>query len=229
MNTIMPGLDINDFVSLSHVPTKDLEFNRKYEIKWTKNVSEGQNCTLLNVHIDELSKYAIKSITAGFAVWFAADVMQHFNFIHSSLDDQLDDSHLIFKESYKFNKGERITLRNVQGNHAMALTGVNLDQNGIPINWQVENSWGYWDHETPGLDGFLTMSHSWFKKYIMEVVIHKMFLSRTFSKLLDQQPVLLNPWNSMAPATRVGNVDAPRGYRKLHGNTKLSKITSYKI
>ena len=34
-----------------------------------------------------------------------------------------------------------IMLRNIQGTHAMALTGVNVDEKNKPISWQVENSW----------------------------------------------------------------------------------------
>jgi bleomycin hydrolase len=169
----------------------------------------------LNVKIRDLAKYAMKSIAAGFAVWFVADVGKHFNPIYSTLDDQLDDRDLVFGRPRKFRKGDRITFRNVQGNHAMALTGFNLDDKGRPISWQVENSWGYYDHETPGADGFLFMSHSWFEKYVMEIVVHKEFLSRTTRRNLKKEPILLYPWDSMAPATRAGCVDAPRRYKTL--------------
>jgi bleomycin hydrolase len=213
---IAPGIDLHDFVPLAHVPTRDLEFGKLYRIRWTGNVSGARDCTLLNVDTDDLARYAKKSILAGMAVWFVADVSKHFNYLHSALDDELDDSELVFGRPHKFQKGDRITFRNVQGNHAMALTGVNVDEHGVPTSWQVENSWGYWDHETPGLDGFLTMSASWFKKYVVEIVVHRKFLSRTLQKMLTQDPVQLNPWDCMAPATRAGNVDAPQGYNTLH-------------
>lgn len=210
--TILPGVDLHDFVALSHVPTRDLELNRTYEIDWTSNTVEGSNCVLLNVHIDDMIRYAKNSILSGMAVWFVADVNKHFNFMHSVLDDEMDDSELVFGRPHKFSKGDRITFRNVQGNHAMALTGINLNDKGVPINWQVENSWGYYDNEVPGLDGFLTMSHSWFKKYVVEIVVHKKFLSRSLLSKLNQDPIHLNPWDCMAPATRAGNVDAPKDY-----------------
>ena len=110
-------------------------------------------------------------------------------------------------------------MRNIQGNHAMALTGFNADASRGVKNWQVENSWGYWDNETPGLDGFLTMSHSWFKKYVMEIVVLKRFLSRTMLKQIEKEPIILNPWDSMAPATRAGVVNPPINYLNLRKKT----------
>ena len=90
-------------------------------------------------------------------VWFAADVCKDFNPYHSTLDDKLSDENKIFGGNYNFSKEDRIIFRNLQANHAMSLIGVNFDQKGNPESWQVENSWGYWDHETPGQDGFLYM------------------------------------------------------------------------
>lgn len=213
LEMVAPEIDMNrDFISLSHIPTQEMKMYKTYRIKSTNNVYEGENCTLFNVPIEELAKYAMQSIASGIAVWFVGDVSKSFNWYHSALDDELDDHKTVFGELHKFDKGDRINLRNVQGNHAMALTGFNVDQHGDVMNWQVENSWGYINNEEPGLDGFLIMSHSWFKKYVMEVVINKNFLSRTMKKKAAQTPVDVEPWESMAPATRVGVVNAPRNY-----------------
>lgn len=212
---VIPGLDLNnDFVVLTNCPTRDMKCNQNYTIKYTQNVFEGGPCTMFNTKIDELEKYAMKSIDAGIAVWFGSDVTQSFNLYHSVLDDQLDDRELLFNSIDKeFSKGDRISLRNIQANHAMALTGYNVDEKGVVTSWQVENSWGYWDNETPGLDGFLLMSDTWFRKYVIEIVVMKRLLSRTMKrKIRESQPLLLEPWDSMAPATRVGVLNRPSGY-----------------
>ena len=213
LEMVSPGVDMNkDFVTLAHIPMNNLEYYKNYRILSTNNVTEGELFTFCNVPVDELVKYAIKSISSGFAVWFSGDVRKSFNWFHSCLDDKLDDSERVFGETHEFNKGDRIMMRNVQGNHAMLLTGFNLDENGCPINWQVENSWGYYDNEIPGLDGFLTMSHSWFKKYVIDIVVHKDFLSRSLRKKIDSKPVDMNPWDCMAPALRVGICNPPKNY-----------------
>ena len=222
---VAPNVDMNkDFIVLAHIPTKGLRYNTKYRIRYTNNVSEGENCTVFNLPIQDLAKYAVKSIASGFAVWFVGDVHQSFNWFHSCLDDKLDDHKTVFGDTEKFDKGDRILMRNVQGNHAMALTGFNLDAKGRPINWQVENSWGYYDNETPGLDGFLAMSHSWFKKYVTQIVVHKEFLSRTLKKKIDMEPVDLDPWDCLAPALKVGVHNPPANYLQiLSGSTRFHK------
>jgi len=85
----------------------------------------------------------------------------------------------------------------------MTLTGVNYNNSGQPFSWQVENSWGYYDHESPGLDGFLTMSNSWFENNLVQISVNKNFLSRNILKCLKLKPVLLEPWDYMAPALKV--------------------------
>jgi len=216
MDMITPGIDIrNDFVSLAHIPDTGLSYYQKYSIKCTKNTIEGDGCELFNVPIDEMVKYATKSIDHKIAVWFVGDVKQSFNWFRSALDDQLDDHKTVFKPLHKFDKGSRIMMKNVQGCHAMALTGYNLNAKGQVVSWQVENSWGYFDHETPGQDGFLFMSHSWFEQYVTQLVVMKRLLSRNMKKKLNASvSVELEPWDGMAPAVKATVVNPPAGYMK---------------
>jgi bleomycin hydrolase len=77
--------------------------------------------------------------------------------------------------------------------HAMVFTGVDLDDSGAPRKWRVENSWG----EEGGDKGFYQMSDRWFDEYNLEVVVHKRFLSPEVVAVLDQEPVVLDPWDPM--------------------------------
>ena len=214
MNLVIPGVDMKDFVVLTHLPGK-LEEGKTYEVKYTNNVYEGDNFCFLNLSINELAKYASKSILSGFPVWFAADVRKDFNPYHSALDDKLSSDNLVFGDIYDFSKGDQITFRNLQANHAMSLIGLNIGQDNKPESWQVENSWGYFDNETPGEDGFLYMSHSWFKKNVMQVVVHKNYLSRTLNKLLDKKPEQLDPWDCVAPALKIKTIKPPTSYKRI--------------
>lgn len=213
MEMVVPDIDMgNDFVVLAHIPS--LKYFTRYTIRYTNNVVEGKKCQIFNVPIKELERCAMKSIRKGLSVWFVGDVKQCFNWYTSSLDDKLDDSKTVFGQTYPFDKADRITMRNVQGNHAMALTGFNLDTTGQIEAWQVENSWGYWDYETPGLDGFLNMSSSWFEKFVTQVVVHRKFLSRTLTaKLNKSEEIEIDPWDSMAPA---GGFGVPVKYTSIH-------------
>jgi bleomycin hydrolase len=208
----------NDFVMLMNCPTSDMKFYKKYRIKYSSNVYGGSDCVFINLPINELSKYTMKSVSKGFPVWFAGDISHSFNYQYSALDDKLDDKDKLFGCVEKFGKGERISLRNIQASHAMTITGFNVDKKGVVTEWQVENSWGYQDSNTPGLDGFLYMSSSWFNKYVVEVVVQKRYLSRTVMKIVESDDVIdLNPWDSYTPSLLVGGKgrgQAPNGYLK---------------
>jgi bleomycin hydrolase len=212
-NLINEEIDINsDFVVLSNIPMKEFKYYTNYRILNTNNVCEGKLCNIFNVPINEMVRYAIKSLSSGVAVWFAADVNKCFNWYHSCLDDKLFDNKDIFGNIEKFDKGDRLLMHDIESNHAMALTGFNLDDRGRPTNWQVENSWGYCDRDTPGLDGYLNMSHSWFEKYVIQIVVYKKFLSRTLQTKLNSEPIEINPWDSVAPALQVRGVKIPEKY-----------------
>lgn len=211
---VLPNTNMEDFVVLTHLPGK-LSERKMYEVRYTNNIYEGKNFTFLNLPINELAKYTKKSILSGIPVWFAADVCKDFNPYHSTLDDRLVDEDTVFGRNYTFSKEDRITFRNLQANHAMSLVGVNFDEKQIPESWQVENSWGYWDNQTPGEDGFLYMSHSWFKKNVMQIVVHKNYLSRSVARLLKQVPEQLDPWDCVAPALKVSHVNPPKIYDRI--------------
>lgn len=51
--------------------------------------------------------------------------------------------------SLKMNKAQRLQTGESAMTHAMLLTAVNLDADGKPTRWRVENSWG----EEPGEKG----------------------------------------------------------------------------
>ena len=227
-NLVVPGIDMKDFVVLAHLPG-ELDERKMYEVKYTNNVYEGKNFTFLTLPISELSKYASKSILSGFPVWFAADVSKDFNPYHSALDDKLVDENKVFGKNHDFSKSDQITFRNLSANHAMSLIGLNFGPDGKPEAWQVENSWGYMDNETPGEDGFLYMSNSWFEKNVMQVVIHKNYLSRTVIKLLNQTPKQLDPWDCVAPALKVNMVKPPSSYKRFEELKKSRSSTSGKI
>lgn len=57
--------------------------------------------------------------------------------------------------------------------HAMVFQGVNIDDNGKPNRWRVENSWG----KDAGVDGYYIMSDAWFDEYMYQVVVDKKYLT----------------------------------------------------
>ncbi|MDY5968920.1 MAG: C1 family peptidase, partial [Bacteroidales bacterium] len=77
--------------------------------------------------------------------------------------------------------------------HAMTLCAVDLDANGNPLKWMVENSWG----PTYGHNGFLIMSNKWFNEYMFRVVAEDKYIPANLKDLMQQKPILLPAWDPM--------------------------------
>ena len=221
-DVVMPVFNIDDFVVLSNYQSVSMPYYKKYTICNTSNMlssnrnnvngvdngvdsddnndhnRERLNHTFINLPIQELRKYAKQSVISKIPVWFAGDITKGFHPYLASLDDKIINRDSLFgKQTRKMDKETRLMFRNQSPNHAMTLTGINLDSNGKKIiGWQVENSWGYWNNEEAGLDGFMYMSDQWFEEYVSEIVIHKSMLSRNILNRLNSETTYLDPWNA---------------------------------
>jgi bleomycin hydrolase len=206
----------NDFVVLCNIPNEKYPYYKKYEVRGMNNVAGGANHTMINVPLYELKKYARKSLVAGVPVWFAGDVTKGFHPYLSSLDTKLINSDSVFGKTERMTRSERVLFRNQVANHAMVLTGINVKNRGGVIGWQVENSWGYWEKDTPGLDGFLYMSDTWFNEYMTEIVVHKEFFSKSRNMLraLNSEPIKVDPWSVISQATMIKPLKMPHNYVK---------------
>jgi bleomycin hydrolase len=71
----------------------------------------------------------------------------------------------------------------------MTLTAVDLDANGKPTKWKVENSWG----ATYGQQGCLIMTAEWFREYMFRLVVDKQYVPDNLLKLSEQTPVMVMP------------------------------------
>ena len=80
----------------------------------------------------------------------------------------------------------------------MTFTGVNLDEDGKPNRWKVENSWG----KDNGEDGYYVASDAWFDRYVTEIIIRKEYLDEATRSLLATEPVELEPWEPLTKRSR---------------------------
>ena len=67
----------------------------------------------------------------------------------------------------------------------------NLDENGKPNRWKIENSWG----DKVANQGYFIGSDTWFDKYMYVVAVNKKFLSKEALAALEKEPVQVAPWD----------------------------------
>ena len=90
-------------------------------------------------------------------------------------------------------KSERLDYGQSLLTHAMVFEGVNLDENGKPNRWRVENSWG----KDVGHDGYFVMSDAWFDEYLYQVVVNRKYLTVEELAEYESEPITLEPWDPM--------------------------------
>lgn len=187
------GLNLDDYVSLINAPTADKPYHRSYSVKFLGNVKEGCPVRYLNLPIEELKKAAIAQMKDGSPVWFGCDVGKDSSRDEGLLDTNTYQTDKLLGVTFGMNKAERLEYGESLMTHAMVFQGVNLDEEGKPNRWRVENSWG----DAPGKKGYYVMSDEWFDEYMYQIVVNKKYLPDSYIAEYDSEPIMLEPWDPM--------------------------------
>lgn len=189
-------MPVADYVSVVSAPTADKPYMRAYTVDKLGNVVEAGGVRYLNLPPAELKRLAIAQLKDGLPVWFGCDVDQSYVAEDGIMD--LDafgiDDLLGFPVEAGFGKAQRLDYGESCMTHAMVLEGVNLDAEGAPTLWKVENSWGK-DH---GKNGFDSIADSWFDEYVYQVVVDRKYLTDEQRRVYDEdEPIVLAPWDPL--------------------------------
>lgn len=185
------GWSLEDKISIINAPTKDKPYEKMYSIKYLGTVKEAGAIKYLNLPIDELKKAAISSIKDGNPVWFGCDVGKMSDKDLGIMDLDIFDYDEALSPMGDFDKAARLNYSESVLTHAMVFTGVDLDENGKPIKWRVENSWG----DKRGNKGIFSMTDRWFDEYNYQIMVDKKYLDEKYHKILDTEPIMLEPWD----------------------------------
>lgn len=125
-------------------------------------------------------------------MYFSCDVGKFMDRDLGSLDVDNYDYESLFGTTFPMNKADRIRTFASASSHAMTLVAVDLDADGNPTKWMVENSWG------PGAnDGHLIMTDKWFDEYMFRLVANKKYVTEDILNILKQKPEKLPAWDPM--------------------------------
>ena len=185
------GIDLDSRISLINAPTKDKPYNQTYTVKFLGNVEDGRPVTYLNLTIDQIKEAVVAQLKDGHPVWFGSDCMKFSLRKEGVFDRKAAGFEKLFDIKYGFTKADRLDYYDSAMNHAMVILGVNLDKDGKPDRWRIENSWG----KEAGVDGYFVASDSWFDEFVYQVVVDKKYLKAATRKNLDKKPKELLPWD----------------------------------
>lgn len=195
------GMELDDYVSLISAPTADKPFGHVYTVSRLGNVVEDGGVRYLNLPVERLKEAAVAQLRDGLPVWFGCDVDQSYVRAEGIMDTAALDVDALFGFPVEgcLNRAERLDYGESLMTHAMVLEGVNLDADGRPTLWKVENSWG----KEHGRDGFDTLSDAWFDKYVYQVVVDRRYLTEEERAAYDTEEArVLAPWDPMGSLAR---------------------------
>ncbi|MCI1721985.1 MAG: C1 family peptidase [Lachnospiraceae bacterium] len=183
----------DDYVSIINSPTEDKPFYSSCTIDYLGNVSEGVPVHYLNLPMEEMISLIVRQLQAGEPVWFGSDVGHSGEREMGIWSTEFADYDGTFGMDFSMTKEERLNFRESAMSHAMVITGVNLDEDGKPNRWKIENSWS----DEHGKKGYYLMSAEWFREYVYQAAISRKFLSALQKKALASKPVHFCPWDPM--------------------------------
>lgn len=178
----------NGYVMLMNDPSRP--FWKLYEIDLDRHTYDGKNWTYVNLPVEEIKKMAIASIKDSTMMYFSCDVGKSFDRQRGVLDLDVYDYDALMGVDMQMDKADRIRSHASASSHAMTLMAVDLDADGKPVKWKVENSWG------PGANsGHLIMTDPWFDEYMFRLVVERRFVPEKVLEVLKQKPTMLPAWD----------------------------------
>ena len=175
------------FIMVMNDPRR--EYYKTYEVEYDRHTYDGTNWCYLNLPMEEIEKLAIASLKDGRKMYSSYDVGKLLDRKrgYASLDNF--DYGSVFGTTFGMDKAQRISTFDSGSTHAMTLTAVDLDADGKPVKWKVENSWG----ADSGQKGYLIMTADWFREYMFRLVVNKKYVPENILKAYDSKPVLVMP------------------------------------
>ena len=183
----------SDYVGIINSPTEDKPFYQQITIDYLGNVAGAPPVTYLNLPMEEIKDLIVRQLQDGKPVWFGSDVGSMGERSMGIWSDKVYDFDGTLGIDFSMTKEERLNIRESAMNHAMVITGVNLDENGVPNRWKIENSWS----DQNGEKGYYVMNAGWFDKFVYQAVIEKSYLDEKQLEALQTEPMHFMPWDPM--------------------------------
>ena len=187
------GLKLSDYVSVINAPTADKPYGKSYTVEMLGNVVGAPSVRYINLPMDRFKELAIAQMKAGETVWFGSDVGQVSDRQKGILATNVYDFTSSMDINLTQDKAGRLDYSESLMTHAMVLTGVDLDADGKPVKWKVENSWG----DKVGQKGYFVASDAWMDEYTYQIVVRKDFLTAEELAAYKAEPQVLAPWDPM--------------------------------
>lgn len=180
----------DDYVMLMNDPTRP--YYNLYEIEYDRHAYDGRNWTYVNLPMEDIKEMAIASIKDSTAMYFSCDVGKFLDRERGVLDPDFYDYGSLLGTTFGMDKRQRVLTHASGSSHAMTLVAGDLDKEGKPVKWLVENSWG-----SGANGGHLIITDRWMDEYMFRLVVDKKYLTPKARAVMSKKAELLPPWDPM--------------------------------
>lgn len=182
------GAPINGtFIMAMNDPRR--EYYKTYEVEYDRHTYDGHNWKYVNLPMEDIASMAIASLKDSTKLYSSYDVGKQLDRKRGYNDLENYDYATLFATDFPMNKADRIATFDSGSTHAMTLTAVDLDDQGQPKKWKVENSWGGdW-----GVKGCLIMTNDWFNEYTFRMVVDMKYVPERILRAEQQKPIMVMP------------------------------------
>jgi bleomycin hydrolase len=164
-------------------------YYKTYEVEYDRHTYDGHNWCYVNLPMEDIAQMAIAALKDSAKLYTSYDVGKQLDRKRGYLDLDNYDYGTLFGTTFPMNKADRIATFDSGSTHAMTLSAVDLDKDGKPLKWKVENSWGG-DY---GQKGCLIMTNRWFNEYTFRLVVDKSYVPENILKAAAQKPIMVMP------------------------------------
>ena len=180
------GLGFDNLIEVDYLPNSRYEFNQMYYYTdFPEDGPQYDSRPRLNMDIADIKKAAIEMLKNGEMVIFGSDPRMFASKKYGYMDQKLFDYESFFGTELMMEKPYSHDYKWTVGTHMMLFNGVNLDENGNPDRWKVQNSYG----QAMGIEGHYVMSDEWFDMFIDGATLDKRFIPAEILACLDKEPV----------------------------------------
>lgn len=180
----------NDYIMVMNDPMRD--YYKLYSIDFDRHAYDGDNWTYINLPMEVIKDMAVASIKDSTMMYFSCDVAKQLDRARGYMDLDNFDYSALMGVDFGMDKADRIRTYASGSTHAMTLVGVDLDADGKPTRWLIENSWG-----KRANDGHLVATDRWMDEYLFRLAVNKKYAPSKVLDVLKQSPVELPAWDPM--------------------------------